>query len=76
MDIAQHKNLRNQTVLETGNLSYDMKQLKNDPTKIILWECFKNETSYNAHLNSNHLQEFVKLDLVELENGYITNNIE
>ena len=74
--ISQLKNLRDQTLLESGNISYDIKQLKNDPTKIILWECFKDEKSFNEHLNSVHFQEFIKLDLVELENGYITNNIE
>jgi quinol monooxygenase YgiN/predicted enzyme related to lactoylglutathione lyase len=74
--ISQLKNLRNLTLLESGNISFDIKQLKDDPTKIILWECFKNEKSFNDHLNSSHLQEFIKLDLVELENGYITNNIE
>jgi quinol monooxygenase YgiN/uncharacterized glyoxalase superfamily protein PhnB len=74
--ISQLKILRNQTLLETGNISFDIKQLKNDPTKIILWECFESEKSFNDHLNSKHLQEFISLDLVELENGYITNNIE
>jgi quinol monooxygenase YgiN len=74
--ISQLRNLRNQTLLESGNVSFDIKQLKDDPTKIILWECFKNEQSFNDHINSKHLQDFIKLDLVELENGYITNNIE
>jgi quinol monooxygenase YgiN/predicted enzyme related to lactoylglutathione lyase len=74
--ITELKKLRDQTLLESGNISFDIKQLKDDPTKIILWECFKNEQSFNEHLSSKHLQEFIKLDLVELENGYITNNIE
>jgi quinol monooxygenase YgiN/predicted enzyme related to lactoylglutathione lyase len=74
--ISELKKLRNQTLLESGNISFDIKQLKDDPTKIILWECFKNEKSFKEHLGSIHLQEFIKLDLVELENGYITNNIE
>jgi quinol monooxygenase YgiN/predicted enzyme related to lactoylglutathione lyase len=74
--ISQLKNLRNLTLLESGNISFDIKQVKDDPTKIILWECFKNEQSFNDHLNSKHLQDFIKLDLVELENGYITNSIE
>ncbi len=74
--IAQLKKLRNQTLSEIGNISFDIKQLKNDSTKIILWECFENEKSFKDHLNSKHLQEFIKLDLVEIENSYITNNIE
>ena len=74
--ISQLKDLRSQTLLESGNISFDIKQVKDNPTKIILWERFKNEQSFNDHLNSKHLQEFIKLDLVEFENGYITNNIE
>lgn len=74
--ISQLKKLRNVTLSESGNISFDIKQVKNDPTKIILWECFKDEKSFTDHLSSKHLQEFIKLDLVELENGYIAKNIE
>lgn len=74
--ITQLKKLRNQTLMERGNISFDIKQLKNDQTKIILWESFENEKSFDDHLNSKHFQEFIGLDLVELESGYITNNIE
>jgi quinol monooxygenase YgiN/catechol 2,3-dioxygenase-like lactoylglutathione lyase family enzyme len=74
--ISELKKLRNLTLLESGNISFDIKQVKNDPTKIILWECFKDEQSFNDHLCSKHLQEFIKTDLVELENSYITRNIE
>jgi len=76
VSVFELKKLRNQTLLESGNISFDIKQLKDDPTKIILWECFKNEQCFNEHLSSKHFQEFINLDLVELENGYITNNIE
>jgi quinol monooxygenase YgiN len=68
--------MRNQTVLEGGNVSFDINQSKDDPTKIVLWERFKNEQAFKDHLNSKHLQDFIKLDLVELENAYLTNNIE
>jgi catechol 2,3-dioxygenase-like lactoylglutathione lyase family enzyme len=74
--ISELKKLRNLTLLEEGNISFDIKQVKADPTKIILWECFKNEQSFNDHLCSKHLKEFIKLDLAEFENGYITKNIE
>jgi len=74
--LSELKHLRKQTLLETGNISFDIKQVKADPSKIIIWECFKNEQAFNDHINSKHLQEFMKLDLVELENGYFTNNIE
>ena len=74
--ISELKKIRKLTLSEIGNISFDIKQVKNDPTKIILWECFKDEKSFNGHLSSKHLQEFIKLDLVELENGYVTENIE
>jgi quinol monooxygenase YgiN/predicted enzyme related to lactoylglutathione lyase len=74
--ISELKKLRNLTLLERGNISFDIKQVKDEPTKIILWEYFKDEPSFNDHLCSKHVQEFIKLDLVELENGYMTKNIE
>lgn len=74
--ISELKKLRNLTLLESGNISFDIKQVKNEPTKIILWECFKDEKSFNDHLSSKHFLEFIKLDLVELKNAYITKNIE
>ena len=74
--VSELRKLRNKTLLESGNISFDIKQVKDQPTKIILWECFKDGQSFNDHLSSEHLQEFIKLDLVELENGYLTNNIE
>ena len=74
--ISELIKLRNVTLSESGNISFDIKQVKNDPTKIILWECFKDEKSFTDHLSSKHFQEFIKFDLVELENGYIAKNIE
>ena len=74
--ISELKKLRTRTILERGTVLFDIKQVKNDPTKIILWECFKDEQSFHDHLSSKHLQEFLKLDLVEFEGGYLTNNIE
>lgn len=73
--IAELKKLRNLTLSESGNISFDIQQVKNDPSKIILWECFKDEKSFNDHLSSKHFQDFIKLDLVELENGYTTKNV-
>lgn len=74
--ISELKKLRSQTLLESGTISFDIKQVRDDLTKIIVWECFKDEQSFCDHLNSKHLQDFIKLNLVDLENGYITNNIE
>jgi quinol monooxygenase YgiN len=69
------KILRQHTLLEAGNVSFDVKQSKDDPTVIIIWECFKNESSFQEHLQSAHLANFLKKDLVTLQNGYQTLNI-
>lgn len=74
--ISELIKLRKQTLLESGNVSFDIKQVVDEPTKIILWECFKNEQSFHDHLNSKHFQEIIKLDLIEFETDYVTNNIE
>ena len=67
--------LKAQTILETGNKTFDIHQSKEDPTKIIIWECFIDEKSFREHLDSKHLQDFIQLDLVEIENGYATTKI-
>ena len=69
------KILRQHTLLEAGNVSFDLKQSKEDQTVIIIWECFKNESSFQDHLQSEHLANFLKKDLVTLQNGYQTLNI-
>lgn len=69
------KILRQHTLLEAGNVSFDLKQSKEDPTIIIIWECFKSEASFQEHLQSAHLATFLKKDLVTLQNGYQTVNI-
>ncbi len=69
------KILRQHTLLEAGNVSFDLKQSIEDPTIIIIWECFKNESSFQKHLQSTHLATFLKKDLVTLQNGYQTVNI-
>jgi len=74
--ISELKKLKAATMLENGIISFEIKQAKDDQTKIIIWECFKNEKSFKEHLASAHLQDFVKLELVAFENGYITDNIE
>jgi quinol monooxygenase YgiN len=61
--------------LEAGNVSFDLKQSKEDPTVIVIWECFKNEASFQEHLLSAHLATFLKKDLVTLQNGYQTLDI-
>ena len=72
---SELKKLKELTILEKGNVIFDIHHTIEDPTKIIIWECFADEQAFKAHLSSQHLQDFIKLDLVELENGYTTNKI-
>ena len=72
---SELKKLRKITILEKGNVIFDIHQTIEDPTKIIIWECFSDEQAFKAHLSSQHFQDFIKLDLVELENGFATNKI-
>lgn len=78
MDLALSKlrTLRNQTLLESGNISFEINQVKNNPTKFILCGGFKNESYFEEHLISKHFQDFFNNNLFELEEGYITKNIE
>ncbi|MDP4852321.1 MAG: antibiotic biosynthesis monooxygenase, partial [Saprospiraceae bacterium] len=73
--LEELKILRQYTLLEAGNVSFELKQSKEDPTVIVIWECFKNETSFQEHLQSAHLATFLKTNLVTLQNGYQTVNI-
>ena len=73
--LEELKILRQHTLLEAGNVSFDLKQSKEDPTVIVIWECFKNEASFQEHLQSTHLETFLKKNLVTLQNGYQTVNI-
>ncbi len=74
--ILELQKLRSHTVQERGNIAFEINQDKGQRTKIILSECFKDEQSYNEHLNSEHFHSFIKLDLVDFENVYFTSNIE
>lgn len=69
------KMLRQHTLLEAGNISFELNQSKEDPTIIIIWECFKNKSSFQEHLQSEHLTTFLKTDLVTFQNGYQSVNI-
>lgn len=72
---SEIKKLKELTILENGNITFDIHQSIEEPTRIIIWESFINEHAFREHLNSQHLKDFIKLDLVEIEYGYITNKI-
>jgi quinol monooxygenase YgiN/uncharacterized glyoxalase superfamily protein PhnB len=69
------KILRQHTLLEAGNVSFDLKQSKEDPTVIVIWECFKNERYFQEHLQSDHLKLFLEKDLFILEKAFQTKEL-
>ncbi len=75
LTISELSKLRQSTLLENGNIDFDIQQSINDQTKIIITECFENEEAFKEHLGSTHLQDFLKLDLVKLENSFTTTKI-
>lgn len=70
--ISEIMKLKVATSNEQGNILYNIHQSKEDVLKIIIWECFKNKAAFEEHLRSKHLQDFLNLNVVELENGYFT----
>ncbi|MBF2708850.1 VOC family protein [Flavobacterium soyangense] len=74
--ISEIMKLKVATNNEQGNIVFDIHQSKEDNLKIIIWECFKNEAAFKEHLSSKHLQDFLNLNVVEIENGYVTQLIE
>jgi len=64
--------LQKRTLKEPGNKTFAIQQLKEDPTQFVVWECFTNETEFQNHLQSKHVQDFFALGLVEFVKGYET----
>lgn len=74
--ISEIMKLKVATSNEQGNILFNIHQSKEDNLKIIIWECFKNKAAFEEHLSSKHLQDFLNLNVVEIENGYVTQLIE
>ena len=72
---SELKKLRELTILEKGNITFEIHQSVDDPTLIIIRESFVCEQAFKDHLKSQHLLDFINLDLVEIEDGYVTNRI-
>jgi quinol monooxygenase YgiN/predicted enzyme related to lactoylglutathione lyase len=67
--------LQKQTKNEIGNITFEIQQSIENENEFIIWECFENETEFKKHLDSEHLKEFLKLNLVEFIKGYATKKI-
>lgn len=62
--------LQNHTKNEIGNCLFEIQQSIEDASEFIIWECFESENEFKKHLESNHLKEFMNLNLVEFIKGY------
>lgn len=67
--------LQHKTKNEIGNLIFEIQQSVENESEFIIWECFDNEAAFQKHLESEHVKDFLKLNLVEFIKGYATKKI-
>ena len=64
------KKLQAETKLEAGNFLFELHSNTTDAKQIIVWEGFYSESDFQLHLQSNHLQDFLKQNVVDFVSGY------
>ena len=64
------KKLQAETKLEAGNFLFELHSNTTDAIQIIVWEGFYSESDFQLHLQSNHLQDFLKQNVVDFVSGY------
>ena len=64
------KKLQAATKLEAGNFLFELHLNSADAKQIIVWEGFYSESDFQLHLQSNHLQDFLKQNVVDFVSGY------
>ena len=64
------KELQAATKLEQGNFLFELHLGTENKNQIIVWEGFYSESDFQVHLNSVHLQDFLKQNLVDFISGY------
>lgn len=64
------KKLQAATKLEAGNFLFELHSNTNEAKQIIVWEGFYSESDFQLHLQSNHLQDFLKQNVVDFVSGY------
>jgi quinol monooxygenase YgiN/predicted enzyme related to lactoylglutathione lyase len=69
------KKLQAATKLEKGNFLFELHLGTENKNQIIVWEGFYSESDFQAHLNSIHLQDFLKHNVVDFISGYPANRI-
>ena len=69
------KKLQAATKLEKGNFLFELHLDTENKNQIIVWEGFYSESDFQVHLNSDHLQDFLKQNVVDFISGYPANRI-
>jgi quinol monooxygenase YgiN/uncharacterized glyoxalase superfamily protein PhnB len=64
------KKLQAATKLEDGNFLFELHLNTTDAKQIIVWEGFYSEFDFQTHLNSTHLQDFLKENFFDFISGY------
>ena len=64
------KKLQAETKLEAGNYLFELHSNTTDAKQIIVWEGFYSESDFQLHLQSSHLQDFLKQNVVDFVSGY------
>ena len=64
------KKLQAETKLEAGNFLFELHSNTTDAKQIIVWEGFYSESDFQLHLQSSHLQDFLKQNVVDFVSGY------
>jgi quinol monooxygenase YgiN/uncharacterized glyoxalase superfamily protein PhnB len=67
--------LRMQSIKENGCILFDIHEVIEEPGTILLHACYKNVTSYKAHLSSTHFHNFSELNLVEIKKEYSSQKV-
>ena len=75
MTISELSKFQQLTILKNGCIYFNTQQSIDDSKKIIITEGFTSEEAYKKHLSSTYLQDFLKLDLMKLDNGFATRKI-
>lgn len=70
------KKLQAKTQLEAGNFLFEIHSNPTVTKQIIIWEGFYSEVDFQTHLNSVHLQDFLKQNLVDFISGYPAKRID
>ncbi|SHI62241.1 VOC family protein [Flavobacterium terrae] len=64
--------LQKHTKNESGNVTFEIQQSIENENEFIIWKCFKNKSEFKKHLDSKHLNDFMKLNLVKFIKEYTT----